>query len=212
MFILIVFGVVHFHFDVSKVDTVVGELPDFFLGLLVGVICRFFQVPKEATIEDLVAEDNVGHKHFKMIYYKIGFYLGVWFRKILFFLHYFFLIRFNIHLSLLIGNIIFFLFFILYLILNFLLGILLLFLLFRLFRRLLVEDLLQNLRNLLGESHILFMTPFDLLQELLTEPMCLVRLQNGLERWSLSLAIVRVVHRGDSAIDFYSHNSAFENS
>src|SRR5210317_1520537 len=123
MFILVVVGVVDSNFDVTEKNTVVREFPGFILRLLVGVICRFFQVPKEATIEDLVAEDNVGHKHFKMIYYKIGFYLGVWFRKILFFLYNFFLIRFNVHLPLLVGNVIFLLFFIRCLILNFLLGI-----------------------------------------------------------------------------------------
>lgn len=67
MFILVVVGVVDSHFDVSKVHSVVGEFPDFVLGLLVRVIRRFLQVPEEATIEDLVAEDHVGHKHFKMI-------------------------------------------------------------------------------------------------------------------------------------------------
>jgi hypothetical protein len=34
---------------------------------LVGVIRRFLQVEKEATVENKVGEDNVGHKHFEMI-------------------------------------------------------------------------------------------------------------------------------------------------
>jgi hypothetical protein len=36
---------------------------------LVGVIRRFLQGTEEATIENLVGEDNVGDEHFKMVYY-----------------------------------------------------------------------------------------------------------------------------------------------
>ena len=67
MFILVVVGVVHSHLNVSEEDRSVGKFPDFLFCLLVGVIRRFLQGVKEATVEDVVGEDNVGHKHFKMI-------------------------------------------------------------------------------------------------------------------------------------------------
>jgi|TARA_B110000285_G_scaffold78901_1_gene90859 hypothetical protein len=63
MFILVVVGVVDTNFDVTEEDRVVGELPDFLLGLFVSVTRRFLQGIEEATIEDLVREDNVGDKH-----------------------------------------------------------------------------------------------------------------------------------------------------
>ena len=63
MFILVVVGVVDTNFDVTEEDSVVGELPDFLLGLFVSVTRRFLQGIEEATIEDLVREDNVGDKH-----------------------------------------------------------------------------------------------------------------------------------------------------
>jgi|TARA_R110000822_G_scaffold136490_2_gene273970 hypothetical protein len=63
MFILVVVGVVYTNFDVTEEDRVVGELPDFLLGLFVSVTRRFLQGIEEATIEDLVREDNVGDKH-----------------------------------------------------------------------------------------------------------------------------------------------------
>ena len=66
MFILIVVGVVESHLDVSEKDRPVGEFPDFLFCLLVGVIRRFLQGVKEATVEDVVGKDNVGNKHNKM--------------------------------------------------------------------------------------------------------------------------------------------------
>jgi hypothetical protein len=63
---------------------------------LVGVIRRFLQGVKEATVEDMVGKDNVGHKHIKMNNYKFTIYLGFWFRKILFFGNFFILIRFHV--------------------------------------------------------------------------------------------------------------------
>ena len=66
MFILVVVGVVDTNFDVSEEDRPVGEFPDFLFCLLVGVISRFLQGVKEATVEDVVGEDNVGNKHNKM--------------------------------------------------------------------------------------------------------------------------------------------------
>ena len=77
MFILVVVGVVDTNFDVSEKDRPVRELPNFLFCLLVGVIRRFLQGVKEATVEDMIGKDNVGHKHFKMINYKMGCYLGV---------------------------------------------------------------------------------------------------------------------------------------
>jgi hypothetical protein len=79
MFILIVVGVVDANFNVSEEDRPVGEFPDFLFCLLVGVISRFLQGVKEATIKNSVGKDNVGHKHFKMVYYTNGFYLGIGF-------------------------------------------------------------------------------------------------------------------------------------
>jgi hypothetical protein len=66
MFILVVVGVVDTNFDVSEEDRPVGKFPDFLFCLLVGVIRRFLQGVKEATVEDVVGEDNVGNKHNKM--------------------------------------------------------------------------------------------------------------------------------------------------
>jgi len=66
MFILVVVGVVDTNFNVSKKDRPVGEFPDFLFCLLVGVIRRFLQGVKEATVEDVVGKDNVGNKHNKM--------------------------------------------------------------------------------------------------------------------------------------------------
>ena len=63
MFILVVVGVVYTNFDVTEEDRVVGELPDFLLGLFVSVTRRFLQGTEEATIENGVGEDNVGDKH-----------------------------------------------------------------------------------------------------------------------------------------------------
>ena len=63
MFILVVVGVVDTNFDVTEGDRVVGELPDLLLSLFVSVTRRFLQGIEEATIEDLVREDNVGDKH-----------------------------------------------------------------------------------------------------------------------------------------------------
>src|SRR6056300_1209802 len=128
MFILVVVGVVDSNFDVTEKNTVVREFPGFILRLLVGVIRRFLQVIEEATIEDLVAENYVGHKHFKLIYYNYRLYLGFWFRKIFLFFHNFFLVWFDIHLSLFIGDI-FFLFFFGIIILNLFFGFLFLLLL-----------------------------------------------------------------------------------
>jgi proteasome lid subunit RPN8/RPN11 len=66
MFILVVVGVVHSHLNVSEKDRLVRKFPDFLFCLLVGVIRRFLQGVKEATVEDVIGEDNVGHKHNKM--------------------------------------------------------------------------------------------------------------------------------------------------
>ena len=77
IFILVVVGVVDTNFDVSKEDRAVREFPDFLFCLLVSVIRRFLQGVKEATVEDVVGEDNVGNKHIKMNNYKLGRYLGV---------------------------------------------------------------------------------------------------------------------------------------
>jgi len=66
MFILVVVGVVHSHLNVSEKYRPVGEFPDFLFCLLVGVIRRFLQGVKEATVEDVVGKDNVGNKHNKM--------------------------------------------------------------------------------------------------------------------------------------------------
>jgi hypothetical protein len=77
MFILVVVGVVYTNFDVTEEDRVVGELPDFLLGLLVSVTRRFLQGIEEATIEDLVREDNVGDKHGNLICIKIIVHLGL---------------------------------------------------------------------------------------------------------------------------------------
>jgi|TARA_B110000093_G_scaffold66117_1_gene71832 hypothetical protein len=63
MFILVVVGVVDTNFDVTEEDRVVGELPDFLLGLFVSVTRRFLLGMEEATIEDLVTDDNVGDEH-----------------------------------------------------------------------------------------------------------------------------------------------------
>ena len=67
MFILVVVRVVHSNFDVTEINAVVGEIPGFVFRLLVGVIRRFLQGVEEATIENLITENNVGHKHFKLI-------------------------------------------------------------------------------------------------------------------------------------------------
>jgi hypothetical protein len=67
MFILVVVGVVYTNFDVTEEDRVVGELPDFLLGLFVSVTRRFLQGTEEATIENGVGEDSVGDEHFKII-------------------------------------------------------------------------------------------------------------------------------------------------
>ena len=72
IFILVVVSVVDTNFDVSEKDRPVRKFPDFLFCLLVGVIRRFLQGVKEATVEDVVGKDNVGHKHFKMINYKLG--------------------------------------------------------------------------------------------------------------------------------------------
>jgi len=69
MFILVVVGVVDTNFDVTEEDRVIGELPDFLLGLFVSVTRRFLQGIEEATIENLIGEDNVGDEHLKMVYY-----------------------------------------------------------------------------------------------------------------------------------------------
>ena len=66
MFILVVVGVVHSHLNVSEKDRLVRKFPDFLFCLLVGVIRRFLQGVKEATVEDVVGKDNVGNKHNKM--------------------------------------------------------------------------------------------------------------------------------------------------
>ena len=63
MFILVVVGVVDTNFDVTEEDRVIGELPYFLLGLFVSVTRRFLQGIEEATIDDLVGEDNVGDEH-----------------------------------------------------------------------------------------------------------------------------------------------------
>jgi len=67
MFILVVVGVVYTNFDDTAEDKVVGELPDFLLGLFVSVTRRFLQGTEEATIENGVGEDSVGDEHFKII-------------------------------------------------------------------------------------------------------------------------------------------------
>ena len=77
IFILVVVGVVDTNFDVSEKHRAVGKFPDFLFCLLVSVIRRFLQGVKEATVEDVVGKDNVGHKHNKMNNYKLGRYLGV---------------------------------------------------------------------------------------------------------------------------------------
>jgi Na+/glutamate symporter len=79
MFILVVVGIVHSHLNVSEEHRTVRKFPDFLFCLLVGVISRFLQGVKEATIKNSVGKDNVGHKHFKMVYYTNGFYLGIGF-------------------------------------------------------------------------------------------------------------------------------------
>jgi Na+/glutamate symporter len=66
IFILVVVSVVDTNFDVSEKDRPVRELPDFLFCLLVGVIRRFLQGVKEATVEDVIGKDNVGNKHNKM--------------------------------------------------------------------------------------------------------------------------------------------------
>jgi Na+/glutamate symporter len=66
MFILVVVGIVHSHLNVSEEHRTVREFPDFLFCLLVGVIRRFLQGVKEATVEDVVGKDNVGNKHNKM--------------------------------------------------------------------------------------------------------------------------------------------------
>ena len=66
MFILVVVGIVHSHLNVSEEHRAVGKFPDFLFCLLVGVIRRFLQGVKEATVEDVVGKDNVGNKHNKM--------------------------------------------------------------------------------------------------------------------------------------------------
>jgi len=55
---------------------------------------------KEATIENLVGEDNVGYKHFKMFIYKCIFYLGFEIGNILFIIiyYFFFLMQVNFFL------------------------------------------------------------------------------------------------------------------
>lgn len=63
IFIFVVVGVVHSHLDVSEKDRPVGEFPDFLFCLLVRVIRRVLQGVKEATFEDVIGKDNVGHKH-----------------------------------------------------------------------------------------------------------------------------------------------------
>jgi len=63
MFILVVVGVVNTNFDITEEDRIVGELPDFLLGLFVSVTRRFLQGKEEVTVEDLVCEDNVGNEH-----------------------------------------------------------------------------------------------------------------------------------------------------
>ena len=77
IFILVVVGVVDTNFNVSEKDRPVGEFPDFLFCLLVGVIRRFLQGVKEATVEDMIGKNSVGHKHIKMIYYTNNFYLGI---------------------------------------------------------------------------------------------------------------------------------------
>jgi hypothetical protein len=67
MFIFVVVGVVDTNFDVSEENRAVREFPDFLFCLLVGVIRRVLQGVKEATVEDVVGEDNVGNKHNKML-------------------------------------------------------------------------------------------------------------------------------------------------
>jgi len=66
IFILVIVSVIDTNFDVSEKDRTVGKFPDFLFSLLVGVIRRFLQGVKEATVEDVVGKDNVGNKHNKM--------------------------------------------------------------------------------------------------------------------------------------------------
>ena len=66
MFIFVIVSVVDTNFDVSEKDRPVRKFPDFLFCLLVGVIRRFLQGVKEATVEDMVGKDNVGNKHNKM--------------------------------------------------------------------------------------------------------------------------------------------------
>ena len=66
IFILVIVSVIDTNFDVSEKDRPVRKFPDFLFCLLVGVIRRFLQGVKEATVEDMVGKDNVGNKHNKM--------------------------------------------------------------------------------------------------------------------------------------------------
>src|SRR5210317_1850796 len=205
IFILVIVGVIDTNFDVSEKDRTVGKFPDFLFSLLVGVIRRFLQVVEEATIEDLIGEDNVGHKHYLILYYIFTFYLGFRIRNILFIIYDFFLIWFDIQLTLFCWNIIVFLFLFRFFIITFYILFILPFL-FDLFGWLLLENFFKNLWKFFSKCHMFIVILFYLLKEFLTKTMGFIRLYDRFNWRFCATFVILFIHISNRSIHFYPHN------